>query len=353
MFNKFGLTSAAYMLLLAGALSACSSPKPATYQLEKFDSSASPYAHSFSGTAAETCNAARRALLSQGYTTTSSNADAVDGSKNFQPDKESHVVIEFHVVCTSDFPAARTSMVYVNALQDRYTLKKSTTSASVGLSVLGAISLPIGSSDDALVKTSSETIPSGPFYDRYFGLVQHYLNIRPEKEPIPAPDSRLLEMVPISKTTGTIKDGPAAAAAAAASGASAAAAMPASAPAAASAASAASAPSSSATSVPAPPVLPTAPDATPASAASPAAAPAPAPAPAPASAPSPASAPATSPTSANSAPAIATSATPPTSANPAPVIAAPTAAAAASSAAAVEAVAPASAAAGQSAVSSN
>jgi len=352
MFNKFGLTSAAYMLLLAGALSACSSPKPATYQLEKFDSSASPYAHSFSGTAAETCNAARRALLSQGYTTTSSNADAVDGSKNFQPDKESHVVIEFHVVCTSDFPAARTSMVYVNALQDRYTLKKSTTSASVGLSVLGAISLPIGSSDDALVKTSSETIPSGPFYDRYFGLVQHYLNIRPEKEPIPAPDSRLLEMVPISKTTGTIKDGPAAAAAAA-SGASAAAAMPASAPAAASAASAASAPSSSATSVPAPPVLPTAPDATPASAASPAAAPAPAPAPAPASAPSPASAPATSPTSANSAPAIATSATPPTSANPAPVIAAPTAAAAASSAAAVEAVAPASAAAGQSAVSSN
>jgi len=348
MFNKFGLTSAAYMLLLAGALSACSSPKPATYQLEKFDSSASPYAHSFSGTAAETCNAARRALLSQGYTTTSSNADAVDGSKNFQPDKESHVVIEFHVVCTSDFPAARTSMVYVNALQDRYTLKKSTTSASVGLSVLGAISLPIGSSDDALVKTSSETIPSGPFYDRYFGLVQHYLNIRPEKEPIPAPDSRLLEMVPISKTTGTIKDGPAAAAAAA-SGASAAAAMPASAPAAASAASAASAPSSSATSVPAPPVLHTAPDATPASAASPAAAPAPAPA----SAPSPASAPATSPTSANSAPAIATSATPPTSANPAPVIAAPTAAAAASSAAAVEAVAPASAAAGQSAVSSN
>jgi len=297
MLNKSGLNSAAYMLLLICALSACSTPKPATYQLEQFDSSISPYAHSFTATAASTCYAARRALLSQGYTATSSNPDSVDGSKNFQPDKDSHVVIDFHVVCTSDFASARNSTIYVNAVQDRYTLKKSTTSASVGLSVLGAISLPIGSSDDSLVKISSETIPSGSFYDRYFGLVQHYLKIEPEKEPLPPPDTRLLEMVPTSKATGTLmKDAPAPASGAAnvapavgptpTSGAMAAPAIPASAPVA-----PAVAPAAPPASAPTPASTPTASPATPLSA------------PAPAAAPAVASQPAATPTSANPTPA--------------------------------------------------
>jgi hypothetical protein len=63
----------------------------------------------------------------------------------------------------------------VNAVQDRYALKKSNTSASVGLSVFGSLSLPIGSSDDSMVKVASETIPAGVFYQRFFALVDHYL----------------------------------------------------------------------------------------------------------------------------------------------------------------------------------
>jgi hypothetical protein len=206
MLNKSGLNYAALALSLAGLLSACSSTKPSTYQLERFDSSASPYAHMFKATSTATCQAARRALLSQGYTADSPKPDTVDGSKYFQPDNDSHVVIAFHVVCTSDYDGAKQSTIYVSATQDRYVLKKTSTSASVGLSILGSISLPIGSSDDSLVKISSETIAAGTFYERYFGLVQHFVDMPQETGPGPAPDNRQLEIQaahPAGGGTGT------------------------------------------------------------------------------------------------------------------------------------------------------
>jgi hypothetical protein len=110
--------------------------------------------------------------------------DTVDGTKNFQPTGDSHVVVEFHVVCTPGEEASDTSIVYVNAVQNGFALKKSDTSASVGLSVLGSLSLPIRSNSDAMVKISSETIPSGKFYDRFFGLVDHYLQTVVRTQPV-------------------------------------------------------------------------------------------------------------------------------------------------------------------------
>jgi hypothetical protein len=184
MHTKFGLSSFACLVFSGGllaVLAACSTPPKPLYQTEQFDSKASPFARNFDATAAGTCQAARRALLSQGYMTTSTRFDLVDGSKNFQPDSDSHVTIEFHVVCTSDDADSPNSTAYVSAVQDRYTLKKSTTSASVGLSVLGSLSLPIGSSDDEMVKIASETIPAGVFYDRFFNLLKYYIATAPEK----------------------------------------------------------------------------------------------------------------------------------------------------------------------------
>ncbi|AOI57142.1 DUF2242 domain-containing protein [Burkholderia diffusa] len=200
MHNRFRLFSVSCALAAATVLAACSSPPKPIYQQEQFDATSSPYAHTFRSKSDAACEAARRALLSQGYVVSSSRNDAVDGSKNFQPSNDMHVVIEFHVVCADANADGSSSIAYVNAVQDRYTLKKSNTSASVGLSVFGSLSLPIGSSDDALVKTASETIPAGVFYERFFNLVEHFLKIDParrdratvkaaEKEPVtPLPE---------------------------------------------------------------------------------------------------------------------------------------------------------------------
>lgn len=223
MHNRFRLFSVSCALTAATVLAACSSPPKPIYQQEQFDATSSPYAHTFRSKSDASCEAARRALLSQGYVVSSSRNDAVDGSKNFQPSNDMHVVIEFHVVCADANADGSSSIAYVNAVQDRYTLKKSNTSASVGLSVFGSLSLPIGSSDDALVKTASETIPAGVFYERFFNLVEHFLKIDParrdratvkaaEKEPVtplpePAPTP---QGEPMKMTTPVVPTPPAA-----------------------------------------------------------------------------------------------------------------------------------------------
>lgn len=65
--------------------------------------------------------------------------------------------------------------MFANALQDRYALKKVNNSASLGVGVLGSVSMPIGSTDDSMVKVASETVSSAKFYERYFALVELFL----------------------------------------------------------------------------------------------------------------------------------------------------------------------------------
>ncbi|MFB4393115.1 MULTISPECIES: DUF2242 domain-containing protein [unclassified Pseudomonas] len=167
-FGALGLA-----LVLAG-VSGCSSKKAAVYEHESFDDSGT-FSRSFPVSEAGSCEAARRALLSQGYIITNSDASQVAGNKSFQQNAESHMQISFNVTCAPDSGDDQRSTMFANALQDRYALKKSNTSASLGVGVLGSVSMPIGSSDDSMVKVASETVTAAQFYDRYFALVESYL----------------------------------------------------------------------------------------------------------------------------------------------------------------------------------
>lgn len=167
-------------LVLAG-VAGCSSKKAAVYEHENFDNSGT-YSRSFPVSEAGSCEAARRALLSQGYIITTADKGQVNGNKSFQQTGESHMQISFNIVCADDMSGAKRSTVFANALQDRYALKKSNTSASLGVGVLGSVSMPIGSSDDSMVKVASETVTSAQFYERYFALVESFLPPAPKKE---------------------------------------------------------------------------------------------------------------------------------------------------------------------------
>ncbi|KAA0077307.1 DUF2242 domain-containing protein [Trinickia soli] len=164
---------------------ACSSAPQPKFQQELFDSGASPFSHDYNVGSNDACEAARRALLNQGYLTTLSGSDRIDATKDFQPNGDSHITVEVHVVCTPGEDADGTSIVYANAIQSGYALKKSDTSASVGLSLLGSVSLPIRSNSDAMVKISSETIQSHAFYDRFFESVGHYVGTLIKTAPVP------------------------------------------------------------------------------------------------------------------------------------------------------------------------
>lgn len=170
------------LLPLAAALllAACGTRTASTrinYEPEAFGSTTT-HTRTYMATESQTCEAARRALLSQGYLVTAANADLVTGRKSFQPANEVHVEVEFRVVCAKEVAekGRRSSTIaFVSALQDRYSLKKTNNSASVGVGAFGSLSVPFSASDDALVKVASETLTDERFYDRFFALLDRFL----------------------------------------------------------------------------------------------------------------------------------------------------------------------------------
>ena len=72
---------------------------------------------------------------------------------------------------TSD---GQVSLGFATALQDRYALKKSASSASVGWGT-GLLVIAFFIEQRLLVKVGSETISARSFYDSFFELVENYL----------------------------------------------------------------------------------------------------------------------------------------------------------------------------------
>jgi len=162
------------LALVLAAAAGCSSKKAPIYEHENFDDSGT-FSRNYPVTDIQSCEAARRALLSQGYIITSADPKLVSGHKSFQQTGETHMEISFSVVCADDGSEGHHATMFANALQDRYALKKTNNSASVGVGVLGSVSMPIGSSDDSMVKVASETVSSPKFYERFFTLVELFL----------------------------------------------------------------------------------------------------------------------------------------------------------------------------------
>lgn len=162
------------LLSFSSLLTGCATPMKAFASQEEFSSTVT-YSRLFDATAAQTCEAARRALLSQGYIINTAREDLVAGQKSFQPEPESHLQMEIRVVCAPDSSDGKVSLGFVTALQDVYALKKSNNSASLGVGAFGSVSLPFSSSNDSMVKVASKTISSDSFYDRFFDLVRRYL----------------------------------------------------------------------------------------------------------------------------------------------------------------------------------
>lgn len=187
-------TRVALCLLLVGAVAACgrarkAEPPPSGETFGAGDT----YSRTYAATPAVACEAARRALLGQGYVIGRMAPDSLEANKNFQPGAEVHTQLNVRATCVPQ--AVGESIVFVNAVQDRYVLKTQANSASVGVSMVGSVSLPIGSSNANLVRTGSNTVQNQEFYRRFFERVAFYLPGTPgaapptlPKEPDTPPD---------------------------------------------------------------------------------------------------------------------------------------------------------------------
>ena len=159
---------------LSGLLTGCGTAAK-SFPLQEMFGSTGTYSRLFDAPPAKTCEAARRALLSQGYLVNLATTDLVEGQKSFQPEAEAHLQMVIRVVCAPESANNKASLGFVTALQDTYAMKKNNNSASLGVGALGSVSLPFSSSNDSMVKVGSETITSDAFYNRFFDLVKRYL----------------------------------------------------------------------------------------------------------------------------------------------------------------------------------
>lgn len=165
-----------FVVAVAALAAGCSLLGPGkTGPYEAFEST-TRYSRRIDATSAQACEAARRALLSQGYVVSQVSPEQLSGRKAFQVEGASHVQIDVQVVCTTDTGASERALVFASALQDRYELKKGASSASVGVGAVGSLSLPFASGSESLVKVASETLDSDLFYDGFFAVLTRYLN---------------------------------------------------------------------------------------------------------------------------------------------------------------------------------
>ena len=174
-------------LAIIAMLAGCGSTIPQHVPVQESFGSTETFSRMFDASPAQTCEAARRALLSQGYIAMARTAELIEGSKSFQPDPELNLQMNIRVVCVPETTDGQVSIGFVTALQDRYTLKKSANSASLGVGALGSVSLPFSSGSDSMVKVGSETIAKSGFYDSFFELVSRYLAQDRDSIAVPTP----------------------------------------------------------------------------------------------------------------------------------------------------------------------
>ena len=86
-------------LAIIAMLAGCGSTIPQHVPVQESFGSTETFSRMFDASPAQTCEAARRALLSQGYVVQSTVDEQLDARKRFQPADETHVQIEFHVEC--------------------------------------------------------------------------------------------------------------------------------------------------------------------------------------------------------------------------------------------------------------
>jgi hypothetical protein len=123
----------------------------------------------------QACEAAKRALMSQGYLVSIVNPTWIEGRKHFKPDNESHSEIMIRTSCLPEPDNAQTSLVFTTAVEDMFIIKKSSSSASLGLSTIGSISLPYNQNNDGIIKIGSKTVTTAKFYNQFFDLIEAYL----------------------------------------------------------------------------------------------------------------------------------------------------------------------------------
>jgi hypothetical protein len=164
------------LLLLAGCSITPQVPADVhVYEQERF-SVDSPYQRVLGVPPQSACDAARRVLLGQGYALHQSEPERLHARKFFKPVRGASVELAVNVLCLPPAPRDGSgSLMFITAWQDEFVTRRNPVAASIGVPVVGNVSMPVGSTEDSLVKVAVETIQDRAFYERFFAQLERTL----------------------------------------------------------------------------------------------------------------------------------------------------------------------------------
>jgi len=165
------LSGVALMVAATVAAGGCASHKVDIAQ--QSISAQAPFSRTFQGSGDTVCWGVKRALLSQGYMLDRPNDSGVlTGTRDFQPDPKLNVSYHLQTTCADNRDG--TSIVFVTAQREDSQLQKMKQSTSVGVGP-ATLTMPSGSAQ-VLGVVRRETVKDPAFYDRFFSLVQSYVD---------------------------------------------------------------------------------------------------------------------------------------------------------------------------------
>jgi len=165
------LSGVALMVAATVAAGGCASHKVDIAQ--QSISAQAPFSRTFQGSGDTVCWGVKRALLSQGYMLDRPNDSGVlTGTRDFQPDPKLNVSYHLQTTCADNRDGS--SIVFVTAQREDSQLQKMKQSTSVGVGP-ATLTMPSGSAQ-VLGVVRRETVKDPAFYDRFFSLVQSYVD---------------------------------------------------------------------------------------------------------------------------------------------------------------------------------
>jgi hypothetical protein len=162
---------AALLTVAVLAVSACASRK---HDLARENlSTQAPFSKTFPGSGDAVCWSVKRALLSQGYMLDrAAESGVLTGTRDFQPQPKLNVSYRLQTTCADNRDG--TSIVFVTATREDSQLQKMKQSTSVGIGP-ATLTMPSGSAR-VLGVVRRETVQDPSFYDRFFQLVQGFID---------------------------------------------------------------------------------------------------------------------------------------------------------------------------------
>jgi hypothetical protein len=159
------------LLLLCGLLlTACGGP--GTYAGKEDFQSDSRYRREFTAPAERVCQAARYALMGEGYLVQKGDVSDLIAAKEFQVDEKRQGILRIFVTCR---PVGQNTQLYATATEEHFDIKTNRQTTSIGVPLLSPLSLSTKSETEDQLKTHGETISDRRFYEHFYQAVQREL----------------------------------------------------------------------------------------------------------------------------------------------------------------------------------